>query len=61
IMGPTGAGITTLLNILSGADFRVGDSLDSETQHIQTAQCHINGQKVHLIDAPGVDDTLVRT
>ncbi|KDQ08778.1 hypothetical protein BOTBODRAFT_37636 [Botryobasidium botryosum FD-172 SS1] len=56
-MGPTGAGKTTLVNKLSNANFKVGYGLESETQHIQTAQCHINGQQVLLIDTPGFDDT----
>jgi len=56
-MGPTGAGKTTLVNELSGANFKVGHGLESETQQIQTATCSINGQQVHLIDTPGFDDT----
>ncbi|KDQ08575.1 hypothetical protein BOTBODRAFT_37867 [Botryobasidium botryosum FD-172 SS1] len=57
VMGPTGAGKTTLVNKLTGSNFKIGYGLESETQQIQTATCALNGESVHLIDTPGFDDT----
>ncbi|KDQ08572.1 hypothetical protein BOTBODRAFT_37863 [Botryobasidium botryosum FD-172 SS1] len=57
VIGPTGAGKTTLVNRMSGVNFKIGYGLQSETQQIQTAKCTLDGQRVHLIDTPGFDNT----
>ncbi|KAI0071420.1 hypothetical protein K474DRAFT_1669018 [Panus rudis PR-1116 ss-1] len=58
VMGTTGAGKTTFINVASGSDLRVGIGLESCTDTIQkTAPFELNGKKIVLIDTPGFDDT----
>ncbi|KAJ7096516.1 hypothetical protein B0H15DRAFT_945981 [Mycena belliarum] len=47
VMGPTGSGKTSFINLVSGSDLRVGRGLQSCTSTVQ----------VTMIDTPGFDDT----
>ncbi|KAI0342632.1 hypothetical protein BDW22DRAFT_1357085 [Trametopsis cervina] len=64
VMGPTGAGKTTFINLASGSDLRVGNSLQSCTDEIQfSRRFQVKGKEgertrwVVLVDSPGFDDT----
>ncbi|KAI0696924.1 P-loop containing nucleoside triphosphate hydrolase protein [Cytidiella melzeri] len=64
VMGPTGAGKTTFINVASKSDLRVGSSLQSCTDQIQfSRQFHVKDKdneklrRVVLVDSPGFDDT----
>ncbi|KAB8217630.1 P-loop containing nucleoside triphosphate hydrolase protein [Aspergillus novoparasiticus] len=57
VMGMTGVGKTTFITTLTGDSLTVGHGLSSCTKNINVAETFINGQRVHLIDTPGFDDT----
>ncbi|KAF8972202.1 P-loop containing nucleoside triphosphate hydrolase protein [Flammula alnicola] len=58
VMGATGSGKTTFVNLASGSDFATGPGLQSCTSAIQmTQQFELDGRSVSLIDSPGFDDT----
>ncbi|KAH9942741.1 hypothetical protein B0H21DRAFT_823964 [Amylocystis lapponica] len=57
VMGPTGSGKTTFINLVSGSKLRVGYGLESCTSEIELAQFELGGQLITLIDTPGFDDT----
>ncbi|KAJ6507945.1 P-loop containing nucleoside triphosphate hydrolase protein [Mycena vitilis] len=58
VMGPTGSGKTSFINVVSGSDLRVGRSLQSCTSTVQVASpFQLDGRWVTLIDTPGFDDT----
>ncbi|OBZ66121.1 hypothetical protein A0H81_13751 [Grifola frondosa] len=58
IMGPTGSGKTTFINLISKSNLEVGNGLESCTDEVGFAtECEIFGKKVQLIDTPGFDDT----
>ncbi|KAK7033310.1 GTP-binding protein A, partial [Favolaschia claudopus] len=58
VMGPTGAGKTTFINLASGANLLVGMDLESCTSTVKVApQFWLDGRLVTLIDTPGFDDT----
>ncbi|PPQ81007.1 hypothetical protein CVT25_014515 [Psilocybe cyanescens] len=58
VMGATGTGKTTFINLASGANLRVGRGLQSCTSKVQVAQSfELDGRSVTLIDTPGFDDT----
>ncbi|THV00998.1 P-loop containing nucleoside triphosphate hydrolase protein [Dendrothele bispora CBS 962.96] len=58
VMGATGSGKTTFINLLSGSNLRVGKTLHSCTTTVQLSQLfELNGRQVTLIDTPGFDDT----
>ncbi|KAF7374701.1 GTP-binding protein A [Mycena sanguinolenta] len=58
VMGPTGSGKTTLINLLSGSNLRVGTSLQSCTTMVQiAAPFQLDRRWITLIDTPGFDDT----
>ncbi|KAH8810453.1 P-loop containing nucleoside triphosphate hydrolase protein, partial [Flagelloscypha sp. PMI_526] len=58
-MGATGTGKTTLVNLISGSNLRIGTGLHSCTDQIQiTHPFKLNGRTVTIIDTPGFDDTM---
>ncbi|KAG8213034.1 P-loop containing nucleoside triphosphate hydrolase protein [Butyriboletus roseoflavus] len=58
VMGSTGSGKTTFINLASGSNLREGAGLESCTNEVQTSiPFHIGRQQVILIDTPGFDDT----
>ncbi|TCD63736.1 hypothetical protein EIP91_004987 [Steccherinum ochraceum] len=58
IMGATGAGKSTFINLLAGTDFGVGAGLKSCTKGIEVSPPFISGgRRVTLVDTPGFDDT----
>ncbi|KAJ6513018.1 P-loop containing nucleoside triphosphate hydrolase protein [Mycena sanguinolenta] len=58
VMGPTGSGKTTFINLLSGSKLRVGTSLQSCTTTVQVASpFQLDSRWITLIDTPGFDDT----
>ncbi|KAK7685279.1 hypothetical protein QCA50_011642 [Cerrena zonata] len=58
VIGATGTGKSTFINLVSGAKFGVGNSLLSATQVVQSTQpFNLNGHSVVLIDTPGFDDS----
>lgn len=61
IMGPTGTGKSSFINLVSGSSFPVGEGLESCTTSVQaTLPFHLDGRKVTLIDTPGFDDTTIK-
>ena len=58
VLGPTGAGKSTFINLISGSDLRVGQDLESCTEEVDvTLPFEIDGRRVRLVDTPGFDDT----
>ncbi|CAA7269626.1 unnamed protein product [Cyclocybe aegerita] len=58
VMGATGSGKTTFINLASGSSLRVGRGLMSCTNVVQVAEPFgLEGRTVTLIDTPGFDDT----
>ncbi|KAI0091155.1 hypothetical protein BDY19DRAFT_856343, partial [Irpex rosettiformis] len=64
VMGPTGSGKTTFVNLASKSDLRVGATLQSCTDQIQLSKRFLVREKnsdkqrsVVLVDSPGFDDT----
>ncbi|EMD32149.1 hypothetical protein CERSUDRAFT_109041 [Gelatoporia subvermispora B] len=58
VMGATGSGKTTFINLVSGANFATNDGLRSCTAEVQTSKSFaLLGRQVTLIDTPGFDDT----
>ncbi|KAJ7285185.1 P-loop containing nucleoside triphosphate hydrolase protein [Mycena rebaudengoi] len=58
VMGPTGSGKTSFINVVSGANLRVGRGLSSCTNTVEVAPSfQLDGRTVTLIDTPGFDDT----
>ncbi|KAF8842100.1 P-loop containing nucleoside triphosphate hydrolase protein [Paxillus ammoniavirescens] len=58
VMGSTGSGKTTFINLASGSNLRAGSGLESCTNEVQTSSpFNVGGQQVVLIDTPGFDDT----
>lgn len=58
VMGVTGSGKSTFINIASGSNLPVSRSLESCTREVQTSRPFVvNGRVVTLIDTPGFDDT----
>ncbi|KIL67674.1 hypothetical protein M378DRAFT_159507 [Amanita muscaria Koide BX008] len=58
IMGATGSGKTTFINMASKSKLRIGRGLESCTSTVQTAASFVqDGRRVTLIDTPGFDDT----
>ncbi|KDR68534.1 hypothetical protein GALMADRAFT_1034423 [Galerina marginata CBS 339.88] len=58
VMGPTGTGKTSFINLLSGSNLRVGSELESCTSDVQISEpFELDSQVVTLIDTPGFDDT----
>jgi predicted GTPase len=58
VMGPTGSGKSAFINLASGSELRVGQSLESCTGQVHhTAPFQIGDRRVVLVDTPGFDDT----
>ncbi|KAJ7031370.1 P-loop containing nucleoside triphosphate hydrolase protein [Mycena alexandri] len=58
VMGPTGSGKTSFINIVSSSNLRVGRGLHSCTSTVQVAPpFQLDDRVVTLIDTPGFDDT----
>ncbi|KAH9829194.1 uncharacterized protein C8Q71DRAFT_791578 [Rhodofomes roseus] len=58
VMGRTGSGKTTFINIISGADLETEASLEQCTQQIQSVSCHdpdAQSHSVTLYDIPDID------
>ncbi|KDQ18740.1 hypothetical protein BOTBODRAFT_42334 [Botryobasidium botryosum FD-172 SS1] len=56
VMGGTGVGKSTFINLASGGNLAVGHRLKSHTATIQGALFEIDGARVCLIDTPGFND-----
>ncbi|KAK7682395.1 hypothetical protein QCA50_014600 [Cerrena zonata] len=60
VMGATGTGKSTFINLASGATHAIGDGLRSCTSEVQySPQFTVDGYPVTLVDTPGFDDTTV--
>ncbi|TCD63556.1 hypothetical protein EIP91_005227 [Steccherinum ochraceum] len=58
VMGATGAGKSTFINLASGSDLKVGYGLESCTADVEVSSSLVlDGRLVTLIDTPGFDDT----
>ncbi|THH31507.1 hypothetical protein EUX98_g2680 [Antrodiella citrinella] len=58
LMGATGTGKSTFVNLASGASLGVGDGLRSCTSEVATSHVfELFGRRIVLIDTPGFDDT----
>ncbi|KAF9237658.1 P-loop containing nucleoside triphosphate hydrolase protein [Melanogaster broomeanus] len=58
VMGATGSGKSTFINLASGSDLPVGRGLESCTSEVRTSRPFLlNGRIITLIDTPGFDDT----
>jgi len=56
VMGGTGTGKTTLINLASGSNLAVGHSMESCTSEVVAAEpFHYGNKVVTLIDTPGFD------
>ncbi|KAI0789966.1 P-loop containing nucleoside triphosphate hydrolase protein, partial [Abortiporus biennis] len=60
VMGTTGTGKSSFINLVSGSSFNVGHGLRSCTAAVTMAKpVLIDGVAINLIDTPGFDDTVV--
>ncbi|KAF5849063.1 hypothetical protein GGP41_005978 [Bipolaris sorokiniana] len=58
VMGITGCGKTTFVNLFAETPLEVGHGLDSCTVSVQVATCKAeDGTNIYLVDTPGFDDT----
>ncbi|KAJ3509701.1 hypothetical protein NMY22_g16207 [Coprinellus aureogranulatus] len=58
VMGATGSGKTTFINLVSGSHLRTSQSLKSCTEAVSATEPFVvDGRKVVLVDTPGFDDT----
>ncbi|KAJ6562430.1 P-loop containing nucleoside triphosphate hydrolase protein, partial [Mycena capillaripes] len=57
LMGGTGTGKTTFINLAGRSQYIVGHGLESCTENIQSHQFIVDDCGVTLIDMPGFDDT----
>ncbi|KZT63255.1 hypothetical protein DAEQUDRAFT_770777 [Daedalea quercina L-15889] len=58
VMGATGSGKSTFINLVSGSDLTVNDGLKSCTSDVEFSRSfELAGRSVRLIDTPGFDDT----
>ncbi|KAJ3484668.1 hypothetical protein NLI96_g5477 [Meripilus lineatus] len=60
VMGCTGVGKSSFINLVSGSNLAVGSNLDSCTSEaLYSRPFDIAGRRVRLIDTPGFDDAVV--
>ncbi|KAK7682607.1 hypothetical protein QCA50_014407 [Cerrena zonata] len=59
VMGATGTGKSTFINMASGGNNAVGNTLMSCTSNVTYSDCTVDGRQIVLIDTPGFDDTNV--
>ncbi|KAF9647119.1 hypothetical protein BDM02DRAFT_3251214 [Thelephora ganbajun] len=58
VMGTTGSGKSTFINLVSGSNLGVSRKLGSCTNTVQVVEAfNLDGRRVVLIDTPGFDDT----
>ncbi|KAF5354514.1 hypothetical protein D9757_013409 [Collybiopsis confluens] len=57
VMGGSGTGKTTFVNLASGSKFGIGEGLESCTNAVQSHKFLFDGKEISLIDVPGFDDT----
>jgi predicted GTPase len=58
VLGATGTGKTTFVNLASNSSLQVGMGLSSCTNDVQiSAPFKVGGKRVVLVDTPGFDDT----
>ncbi|KAF5334745.1 hypothetical protein D9611_012954 [Ephemerocybe angulata] len=58
VMGATGSGKSTFVNLVSGSSLRTSDSLHSCTEEVAVTEPFVvDSRKVVLVDTPGFDDT----
>ncbi|KAF8157122.1 P-loop containing nucleoside triphosphate hydrolase protein [Crassisporium funariophilum] len=60
VLGPTGSGKSTFINIATGLDTKVGHNLESGTRIINPVRLSFpedGGRDIVLVDTPGFDDT----
>lgn len=60
VMGATGVGKSTFVNLVSGSELAVGEGLRSCTAEVQVSRRFtLDGRSIVLLDTPGFDDTLL--
>ncbi|KAI0342626.1 P-loop containing nucleoside triphosphate hydrolase protein [Trametopsis cervina] len=60
VMGATGSGKSSFINLMSGSSLSVGEGLRSCTSRIELGKTfELDGSRVTLVDTPGFDDTTV--
>jgi len=57
VIGVTGSGKSTFINLASGSNLPVSKSLGSCTTELKSSTFSLDGRTVMLIDTPGFDDT----
>jgi len=58
VMGATGSGKSTFINLISGSNLEVSEGLKSCTINVDLGSAfNLDGYRVTLIDTPGFDDT----
>ncbi|OCH89840.1 hypothetical protein OBBRIDRAFT_640358 [Obba rivulosa] len=58
VMGPSGVGKSTFINLVSKSSFRTSDGLDSCTETVEISEPFtLGGRRIRLIDTPGFDDS----
>ncbi|RDB17530.1 GTP-binding protein A [Hypsizygus marmoreus] len=61
VMGPTGTGKTSFINLMSGGQLQVGSEMESCTTTVQpSTPFDLDGYRITLIDTPGFDDSKLR-
>ncbi|KXN90230.1 hypothetical protein AN958_04770 [Leucoagaricus sp. SymC.cos] len=58
VMGPTGTGKSTFINLVTGSGLVIGNELESCTDSVHfSSPFTVDGKQVILMDTPGFDDT----
>lgn len=59
VMGSTGTGKSTFINLVSGSNLRVGTGLRSQTATVELSKTFEHkSQRIVMVDTPGFDDTV---